>query len=151
MDTKSNVINPIIIEKLFKQSVGKVFNTFANKELFEQWIAPSDEIETKILLHDFSVGGCYRIEFIVPDAGTLVLSGEYIHIQPLQQICFTWVWEEPDVHAGINSLVTADFLEYEGQTKLIITHEKIPTPQEIERHFQGWNASLERLNDFFEQ
>ncbi len=150
MTAKSNYIEPIVIERLYKHPVNKVFNAFSNKESFKQWIAPSVEIKTKILLQEFYVGGRYRIEFIVPEAGVSILSGEYVHIKHLQQICFTWIWEEPDIHAGINSLVTADFLEYEGFTKLTITHEKLSTPKEIERHTRGWNASLGRLNNLFE-
>ena len=139
----------IVVEKLYKHHINRVFDAFSKKASFEQWIAPSDEIGTKILLHDFKVGGQYRIEFTVPEAGSLFLGGKFIYIEPPKQICFTWVWEEPDIHAGINSLVTVDFLEIKRQTKLVITHENLSTLQATERHIQGWNGTLIRLNRFF--
>ncbi len=146
MTAISNKIEPIEIEKLYKHSISKVFSAFSKKETFEQWIAPSDEITTKMLLHDFKIGGQYRIEFSVPKIGTLFLSGEYVRIEYPNQICFTWVWEKPDIHAGINSLVTVNFLQHKEYTKLVITHENLSTLQATERHIQGWSGTLTRLD-----
>lgn len=146
MTAMSNKIEPILIERLYKHPIDRVFKAFSHKDAFQQWIAPSDEIGTRILLHDFKVGGHYRIEFSIPATGTLFLSGEYIQIEHLKQVCFTWVWEKPDIHAGINSLVTANFLEHNGDTKLVIIHEKLSTLHAAERHIQGWNGALTRLN-----
>lgn len=146
MTAISNKIEPIVIEKLYKHSIDKVFNAFSKEKAFGQWIAPSDEIKTRVLLYDFKVGGKYRIEFSVPEAGAIFLGGEYVHIEYLKQICFSWIWEKPDIHAGINSLVTANFLKYKNYTKLEITHENLSTIQAMERHAQGWNGTLLRLN-----
>jgi len=148
MTTISNAVEPVIIERLYKHSPDKVFKAFSNRASFEQWIAPTDDIGTRILLYDFKVGGHYRIEFSIPNAGTLFLKGEYVHIKRPNQICFTWVWEEPDVHAGIDSLVTVNFLEHKNFTKLVITHEKLSLTQANARHTQGWNGALTRLENF---
>ncbi len=151
MTAVSNKTETIQIEKLYKHSIGKVFNAFSRKEIFEQWIAPSDEIGTKILFHDFTIGGRYRIEFSVPKLGTLFLGGEYVHIEYPKQICFTWVWEKPDIHAGINSLVTVNFLKHKDYTKLVITHDNLTTLQATERHVQGWSSTLIRLDQFLSE
>lgn len=143
-----NMIQPIVVEKLYKHSIDKVFNAFSQKKAFEQWVAPSDEIKTKILLYDFNVGGKYRIEFSMPDVGTVFLGGEYVHIEYLKQICFSWIWEKPDVHADINSLVTVNFIKHKDYTKLKITHENLSTIEATERHLQGWDGTLLRLNKF---
>ena len=148
MTAVSNKIEPIVIEKIYKHSIDKVFNAFSQKTAFEQWISPMDIFDTKILLFDFKVGGKYRIEFIVPETGTLLLGGEYVNIKHLQQICFTWIWEKPDMHAGINSLVTANFQERNEYTKLQITHENLSTLPATVRHTQGWNGTLLRLEQF---
>jgi len=145
MTARCNKIEFIIIDRHYKHSPERVFEAFSRKAAFEQWIAPSDEIGTRVLLHDFKIGGQYRIEFSIPDSGKLFLKGEYVHIEQPRQICFTWEWEEPDVHAGINSLVTVDFLEHKGNTRLTITHENLSTLQATERHIQGWNGALLRL------
>ncbi len=148
MTAISNKIEPIAIEKIYKHSINKVFNAFSKKTAFEQWISPTDKIGTRVLLYDFKVGGKYRIEFSAPEVGTLLLGGEYVNIEYLKQICFTWVWEKPDMHAGINSLVTANFLKHKEYTKLEITHENLSTLQATERHIQGWNGTLLHLEQF---
>jgi len=143
----SNNIKPIVIEQYYKHSIHKVFKAFSQKNAFEQWIAPSDEIGTKILLYDFTVGGQYRIEFSIPGAGIVYLGGEYVNIESPTQICFTWVWEEPDIHADINSLVTVKLLEHEGHTKLVITHDNLSTLPSSQRHLKGWTGTLARLGN----
>ncbi len=148
MSAINNKIEPIVIERIYKHPVKKVFDAFSHKAAFEQWVAPSNEINTNILIHEFKIGGQYRIEFTVPEVGTLFLAGEYVHIERHKQICFTWVWEKPDIHAGINSLVTADFLDHGEYTRLIITHENLSMLQVVERHTQGWNGALRRLDNF---
>ncbi len=151
MTAISNKIEPIVIEKLYRHPIDKVFNAFSQEKAFEQWIAPSDKIETKILLYNFKVGGKYRIKFSVTEADSMFLGGEYVNIEHLKQICFTWVWENTDIHAGINSLVTANFLKHKNHTKLEITHENLSTIQATERHIQGWNGTLLRLEQFFKK
>ncbi len=146
MTGTSNKVNPIIIEKIYKHPIYKVFNAFSKKAAFEQWIAPSDKIRTKILSYDFKVGGKYRIKFTIPEVGTSFLGGEYVHIENQKQICFTWVWDNPDIHAGINSLVTVNFIKQKEYTKLEVTHENLSTLQAVERHIQGWNGTLLRLD-----
>ncbi|MBL1321571.1 MAG: SRPBCC domain-containing protein [Methylophaga sp.] len=118
-----NKIEPIVINRFYEHPPEKVFAAFSCKKAFEQWIAPSDNIDTRVLLHDFRINGLYRIEFSIPEIGKSFLGGEFIHIDCPRQICFTWLWEEPYIHAGVNSLVTVDFIELNGSTKLSLTHE----------------------------
>jgi len=145
MNAVSHNIKPIVIKKEYKHSIEKVFSAFSQKTAFEQWIAPSDEIGTEVLIYDFNVGGQYKVKFSVPGFGNMFLSGEFININKPNQICFTWVWDKPDIHAGINSLVTADFFEHEEYTKLVVTHENLSTLEATTRHTQGWNGTLTRL------
>lgn len=149
MNAVSNSIRPIVIEKEYKHSIERVFSAFSQKMAFEQWIAPSDEIETEVLIYDFTVGGQYKVRFTVPGLGSMFLSGEFIGINEPKQICFTWVWAKPDIHADINSLVTVDFFEHEEYTKLVITHENLSTLEATARHAQGWHGALTRLEKHF--
>jgi uncharacterized protein YndB with AHSA1/START domain len=146
MTASSNKIEPIVINRFYEHPREKVFKAFSCKKAFEQWIAPSDDIGTKVLLHNFRVNGLYRIEFSIPETGILSLRGEFVHIDYPRQICFTWLWEEPDVHAGVNSLVTVDFIEIDGSTKLSLTHENLSSLESVERHTLGWSGALARLN-----
>jgi len=138
------------IKRIYQHSLERVYEAFSNKEYFGQWIAPSDDINTNVLIYDFRIGGQYKLAFDIPQIGHQILSGEFIHIQPLQQICFTWGWEDQDIQVEVSSLVTADFLYHNGETELVITHEKLPSLQERKRHDLGWQHSLERLNNFLE-
>lgn len=60
---------------------------------------------------------------------------------------FTWTWEPPDPHAGIETLVTIDLYETEGGTELVLTHARFPTHQLMRQHEGGWGPTLDRLKE----
>lgn len=144
----ANDENPLIIKKVFNHGINEVFAAFASGESLQAWLAPADNIKTKALLHQFSVGGNYKISFILPDQQELILFGEYLEIEKPVKIIFTWMWEEPDIHAGINSLVIVDLKQKNENTELTITHQHLSTTAAINRHSQGWAGAIERLHNW---
>lgn len=140
-----NQIEPIVLTRCYEQSSKKLFEAFSRADAFEQWIAPSDAIITKVLQFEFKVGGKYRIQFILPDGNESYLGGDYLLIDKPGQIIFTWQWEEPDVHSHIKSLVSVNISSKYGKTELKITHENLSTIDATERHTLGWKGAVERL------
>lgn len=91
-----------------------------------------------------------------PARGTLISTwplcrsvhlGEYRILARPHKLAFTWTWEPPDPHAGIETLVTIDLQEKDGGTELALTHARFPTEQTMRQHESGWGASLTRLNE----
>ncbi|TVZ41122.1 uncharacterized protein YndB with AHSA1/START domain [Alteromonadaceae bacterium 2753L.S.0a.02] len=138
----------IRIQRFFGCSPEILFNAFTRSRAIEQWLAPSDAIKAKVLSYEFSVGGRYRIEFTLPDGQRSVLGGEFVLIEPHCQLIFSWEWEAPDPHAGINSLVTIGVHICGEGCELELTHESLDLSAAVERHTEGWNGALDRLNRF---
>ena len=66
-------------------------------------------------------------------------------IDPPHRLVFTWTWEPPDRHAGIETLVTV-VLEASGdETEVVVTHDRFPTNASRDRHETGWDTTLDRL------
>ncbi|MBV1915644.1 MAG: SRPBCC domain-containing protein [Pseudomonadales bacterium] len=140
-----NQIDPIVLTRSYKHSSEKLFEAFSSAASFERWIAPSDAIATKLLQHEFKVGGKYRIQFTLPDGNASYLGGEYLLIDKPTQLVFTWQWEKPDIHSDIKSLVSVTISPKYGKTELKITHENLSTIDATERHTDGWQGTIERL------
>lgn len=145
MSVRSNTATPIVIRRLIEHVPERVFDAFSHSKALVAWLAPSDDIVATAMEHDFNVGGRYRVAFALADGNQTVLAGEFVVIERPSKICFTWVWEEPDIHAGIQSLVTVDLLEADGGTELIINHENLSTIEAVDRHTQGWLGTIKRL------
>jgi uncharacterized protein YndB with AHSA1/START domain len=66
-------------------------------------------------------------------------------VAPARRLVFTWTWEPPDVHAGIETLVSVTLAPKDRGTRLQVRHEGFPTNASRDRHDVGWSGTLERL------
>src|SRR6516162_7520842 len=83
----------------------RVFAAFASSDLVANWLSPSPDITLQVLAYDFRVHGVYRFEYRVPGGTVMHVHGTFRRIVPPRQLVFSWVIEQPDEHAGIDSEV----------------------------------------------
>ncbi len=137
----------VIARRRYRASRETVFRMFTAPEELERWFSPSADIETEVERFDLQEGGAYRFGFRFPDGRRNHVLGEFREILRPNRLVFTWSWEEPDPHAGIETLVTIDFLEERGVTEVAVTHERLPDRETRERHEEGWAGALDRLDE----
>jgi uncharacterized protein YndB with AHSA1/START domain len=70
-------------------------------------------------------------------------------IDPPRALAFTWIWEPPDVHAGIETRVVVTLAERAGATTVEVVHERFPDVESRDRHEAGWADTLDRLQEVF--
>ncbi len=134
------------VRRSYAAPPGVVFRAFTEPGLLERWFRPSPDVTLKVMQMDLRLGGRYRFVFQFPDDHTAVVIGEYRAIAPPHRLAFTWTWEPPDPHAGIDTLVTIDLNEKKGRTELALTHASFPTEEIMRRHESGWEAVLDSLH-----
>ena len=96
---------------------------------------------------DLRVGGGYQIGFQSAEGKIDVVSGEFLEIDPPNKVVYTWTWDEPNDHAGVETQVTVEFLEKDGGTELVLTHEKLTIGGMKESHMGGWSGALDLLEE----
>ncbi|MBL4603449.1 MAG: SRPBCC domain-containing protein [Emcibacteraceae bacterium] len=126
-----------------------VYNAYSDPEALKNWFSPSLEIQIEILKFNFEPGGDFRFRYTMEDGSKLVVGGCYTNIDPPCQLAFTWIWEEPDQHAGIPTLVVIQFNEENGKTNVTIEHKHLPSLEACLRHKAGWQGTLGRLKSLF--
>jgi glutathione S-transferase len=104
-----------------------------------------------VLEHDLSLGGRYRFAFRFPDGAEAVVRGEFLTIQRPSRLVFTRTWEEPDPHAGIETIVSIVLTDTGGGTEILVTHERFPEASVRNRHDEGWSTTLDRLEGLLSQ
>ena len=142
---------PLVIRRTYRHRRDRVFRAFSRGELLEQWFSPAPDIAAKVTELRFEPGGRYRIAYLLPDGTETAVAGRYLHIDAPRTLSFTWEWEAPDPHAGIETRVTIDFIDSDGSTNVAVTHEHLSASDMAERHRDGWLRALERLNDPLER
>jgi uncharacterized protein YndB with AHSA1/START domain len=74
--------------------------------------------------------------------------GEYRELVPEKKIVFTWQWDDDEAWEKRTSVVTIEFFERRGGTELRFKHEQLPSEESRDRHSEGWNSLLDRLDQF---
>lgn len=122
-----------------------VFRAFTEPDLITRWWSPAHDVAVEVLNFDCRVGGHWRFAYRFPDDRVITVGGAFREVTPARRLVFTWTWEPPDVHAGIETLVTVSLKESPGGTTVEVLHEAFPDDATRDRHDQGWRATLARL------
>lgn len=125
----------------------EVYDAWTNPEALTSWFAASSEMSTIVHKLELHVGGHYRIEMLEPNGTSHVMHGEYIALDPYNQLVFTWEWESEE--QNVNSLVTIDLTESKDSTNMLLTHEKFDSQDLADLHSEGWTGCLAQLEEFF--
>jgi uncharacterized protein YndB with AHSA1/START domain len=117
------------------------FQAFTLPDRMAEWFAPGPM--TARVRADVRQGGKYRIEMRGPDGASYVAIGTYREIIPNERLVFTWGWEGPDYR---ETLVTVEFRGRDASTELLLRHERFVSSEDRDRHLEGWNTCLEKLD-----
>ncbi len=147
----STLLHSTTVCRLIKADKTSLFAAFSKAEVLEQWFSPSPDIGVEILQFDFRAGGRYRFRYSMKDGSRPILGGSFVRIEAPDRLSFTWVWEEPDPHAGIPTIVTVEFHGGGVQTEIVLTHSQIPTEEIAQRHAAGWEATFDHLEKALSQ
>jgi uncharacterized protein YndB with AHSA1/START domain len=89
---------------------------------------------------DARVGGSFRFE--MEDGSSIV--GTYLHIDPPEKLVFTWSGRAMQ---GSETVVTLDFLDQGPVTEVVLTHERLNTPERRALAEGGWSSLFDALGE----
>jgi uncharacterized protein YndB with AHSA1/START domain len=131
----------LVISRTYPASVERVFKTWTDANQLGQWFAPSDDYTTKASV-DLRVDHEYCIAITHKGGNVHTILGTYRLIDPPRKLVYTWRWEGGP---AADTLVTVDFTPDGDATKVTITHEQFLDAETRDKHNEGWNGCLDRL------
>ncbi|MEZ6137546.1 MAG: SRPBCC domain-containing protein [Pirellulaceae bacterium] len=134
----------LVIRRRYAASPEAVFAMWTRPDLLTKWLRPSPAYTHPFVELDACVGGCFRIAFRSPEGKVDVVGGEFLEVCSPSKLVFTWRWEPPNEHAGIDTHVTVELKEVNSQTELVLTH-RISDAAMREQHCMGWSGALDQL------
>ena len=141
----------VVVRRRYRASRELVFRALTEADSLTRWFSPSEDIATEVLELELRAGGTYRFGFRFPDGSENYVVGEFREITRPTRLVFTWTWEEPDPHAGIETLVTIELVGHGEATEVVVTHGRFPTMETRDRHDEGWNGAFDRLEKLLVQ
>jgi uncharacterized protein YndB with AHSA1/START domain len=131
----------LVISRTYPASVERVFKAWTDANQLGQWFAPTDDYTTQASV-DLEVGHEYRIAITHKGGNVHTILGTYRLIDPPRKLVYTWRWEGGPM---ADTLVTVDFAPDGNATKVTITHEQFTNTEDRDKHNEGWNGCLNRL------
>ena len=132
----------LTLVRKFASAPEKVWRALTQPEALKQWMGPSDEFSIPLAEADVRVGGRYHLIIKSPDGEEHDVSGVYREVVTNRRLVYTWAWKSTPER---ESIVTVELRAAGGGTELTLKHERFADAQARDRHEQGWNGCIARL------
>ncbi len=137
----------LTIEKTLNAPLKLVWEAWSQSEHIGQWWGPKG-MDTKVIVHEFKVGGHWKYVMQMPNGGEFITEGIYSEIIEHEKIVssadFKPMTEGVELHVH--------FEESGAQTKFTfkVVHETAAycKQQEEMGFYNGWGSTFERLDEF---
>jgi uncharacterized protein YndB with AHSA1/START domain len=147
MRTKAADKTSLEIKRFINAPRSRVYATWTDPAQLKEWWGP-ESVRTRNFAAEVRVGGKYRWDLINQEDEEMSVFGEYRELVPEKKIVFTWKWDDDDVWENRSSIVTVELSDRDGGTELLLKHEQLPSTESRDRHDEGWNSVLDRLEKF---
>ena len=133
------------LERVLPAPRERVFRMHADPDFLARWWGPKGFTAPSIEV-DLSVGGSYRIAMQPPEGDRFFLAGEFREVDPGSRLVYTFRWEPPDPDDR-EAIVVVSLRDHGDSTALTIDQQPFATDARRALHEQGWNESLDRLEE----
>ena len=133
------------LERVLPAPRERVFRMHADPDFLARWWGPKGFSAPSIEV-DLSVGGSYRIAMQPPEGDRFFLTGEFREVDPGSRLVYTFRWEPPDPDDR-ETIVVVSLRDHGDSTALTIDQQPFATDARRALHEQGWNESLDRLEE----
>jgi uncharacterized protein YndB with AHSA1/START domain len=147
MSTKAAEKTSLEITRFIKAPPARVYKAWTDPAELQLWFGP-ENVRTINIAAEVRVGGKYCWNLVNQDGEQMSSRGEYRELVPERKVVFTWKWDDDEAWENHDSVVTVEFLARDGGTEVKLTHEKLPSTESRDRHNEGWNSVLDRLEKF---
>lgn len=148
MTAKTSEKTSLEIKRFINAPRERVYRAWTDPAELQRWFGP-EEVRTIKIAADVRVGGKYRWDLVKQNGEEWTCLGEYRELVPGKKIVFTWKWDDDETWENHDSVVTVELSDRDGGTEVRLTHEKLPSEESRDRHNDGWNSVLDRLEKFF--
>jgi uncharacterized protein YndB with AHSA1/START domain len=152
----------LVIERKFDAPREEVWQAWTEPERLAHWWGPKG-FTAPVCKIDLRVGGRYHNCMRSPEGQDFWSAGVYREIVPPQRLVCTDSFADaqrnvvPATHYGMSAdfplelLITAEFADRDGKTRLTLTHAGLPPGDDLEMCRTGWSESLDKLAAYLVQ
>jgi len=134
------------LERRFAAPREHVFEAWTTPEALKRWWCPPGWHAERMEV-DLRVSGAFHLGMRrVSDGSTAAVEGRFLEVQRPERLVYTWRWTGA-LKDMSESRVTVEFVDEQGDTRLTLTHDRLPDIPLWHRHRAGWIAACDRMED----
>lgn len=147
MNTSNAANRTLTIKRTLKAPIQLVWDAWTQPEHIAKWWGPKG-METKVIEHNFAVGGSWKYSMEMPDGNEFIAEGVYSEIVHLQKIITS-----ADFKPMTEGVELQILLEEEGDNTTIFTFNVVhPTEEYCKQQsdmgfMNGWGSVFHRLEE----
>jgi uncharacterized protein YndB with AHSA1/START domain len=127
----------------------QIYRALTDAALMPKWWGKTEKAVLLACEMDVRAGGRFRFALRTEKGAEDTVSGSYIQVSPPHKLAFSWSSEKPQ-DAVADTRVTVDLLDLkDGTTRVVITHEGLPSPAASNIYSAGWHNMLQDMSLHF--
>lgn len=144
---KSDNLKTITIKRTFDAPIELVWEAWTQAEHIVNWWGPKG-IVTKVVEHDFSVGGVWKYIMAMPGGKDFIAEGKYLTIEPPKKLITSANFLP--MTEGVIMEVHLEKRDEQTEFTFYVIHEteEYKLQQEKMGVYNGWGSVFDRLAEF---
>ncbi len=136
----------VTIKRTFNAPLALVWEAWTQPEHIAQWWSPKG-VQTKVVEHDFTVGGKWKYIMPMPNGQEFIAEGAYTEIIPFEKIASSANFRPMTEGVEIQSLFKANGDKTDFTFHVIHPTETYKIQQEKMGILNGWGSVFDRLDE----
>lgn len=129
------------IRRIIPATKERVFRAWTEPAQLKRWWSIGEGWRTLFAEIDLRVGGKFALGNKPPDADMLLITGEFLVVDPPDKLAYTWRFQGTNPEENI---ITVEFHGRGEKTEVVVTHEQ-SSKEMGPSALAGWRAALESL------
>lgn len=139
----------LTLERTFDAPLDLVWEAWTQPEHIAQWWGPRG-MQTKVLEHDFTVGGSWKYAMTMPDGSEFIADGVYKNIVPKERIISSANFKPMTEGVEIQAIFKAEGDKTHFTFNCVHETKEYCKQQEEMGFYNGWASVFDRLSEFLE-
>lgn len=148
-NTKELNNRTLTIKRTFNAPIQLVWDAWTRAEQIALWWGPKG-MQTKVVKHDFKVGGIWKYVMTMPDGNDFVTEGVYSEIVELVKIISSADFKPMTEGVEIQALFEAKEDKTNFTFKVVHPTAEYCKQQEKMGFYNGWGSTFDRLNEYLQ-
>ena len=147
MNEKNETNRTVTIERTYNAPIALVWEAWTNPEHIANWWGPKG-MQTRVLKHEFKVGGAWKYAMSMPDGSDFISEGSYVEIVPLRKIVTSADFKPMTQGVELHIILKDEGDKTKFTFKVIHPTEEYKIQQEKMGIYNGWGSTFDRLEAF---